>query len=274
MISLRGLSVELQGRKILDGIDLVVDVGSWTSVIGPNGSGKTTLLRAVGGVVPFSGEVLISGAPPGAMSRKRLAKMVAYVPQIPVFPPAMKVKDYVLLGRTPYIPYLGTESRGDLMFVAGVLEQVELDQLAQRSLDSLSGGELQRAILARALAQEAEILLLDEPTTGMDIGHQQLALELVDSLRTERRLTVLSAIHDLTLAGQFSERLLLIDSGRTCALGPPRSVLTEEIVLEHYGAPVKIVEDPAGGIAVVPLRTSAPRREGVGTSGLRTGLDS
>ena len=260
MISIRGLSVELEGRQILKGIDLVIDAGSWTSVIGPNGSGKTTLLRAVVGVVPFSGEVLISGMQPGPMSRKRLAKILAYVPQIPLFPSGMKVQDYVLLGRTPYIPYLGTESRGDLMFVAGVLEQVNLERLARRSLDSLSGGELQRAILARALAQEAEVLLLDEPTTGMDIGHQQKALELIDSLRAERGLTVLSAIHDLTLAGQFSERLLLIDSGRSCALGPPRSVLTEEIVLEHYGAPVRIVEDPAGGIAVVPLRGSAQRR--------------
>ena len=160
------------------------------------------------------------------------------------------------------------------MFVAGVLEQVSLERLARRSLDSLSGGELQRAILARALAQEAEVLLLDEPTTGMDIGHQQKSLELIDSLRAERGLTVLSAIHDLTLAGQFSERLLLIDSGRACALGSPSSVLTEELILEKYGAPVKIVDDQAGGIAVVPLRGSAPRREGAGTAGHRTGLDS
>jgi iron complex transport system ATP-binding protein len=268
LISLRGVSVELEGRQILNGIDLVAEVGSWTSVIGPNGSGKTTLLRAAAGAVPFSGEVLISGSKPEAVSRKKLARILAYVPQNPVFPSGMKVQDYVLLGRTPYIPYLGTENRRDLIFVAGVLEQVGLEQLARRRLDSLSGGELQRGILARALAQEARVLLLDEPTSGMDIGRQQQALELIDCLRAERGLTVLSAIHDLTLAGQFSDRLLLLDSGRACALGPPRSVLTEELVFEHYGAPVKIVDEPAGGIAVIPLRGNGRRREGRGQPAL------
>jgi iron complex transport system ATP-binding protein len=274
MISLHGVSVELGGTPILSGIDLVVDSGSWTSVIGPNGSGKTTLLRAVAEIVPFTGEVVISGTKPGAVGRKALARMLAYLPQNPVFPPGMKVKDYVLLGRTPYIPYLGTESRRDLTVVAGMLEQVGLEKLAHRRLESLSGGELQRTMLARALAQEAEVLLLDEPTSGMDIGHQQQALELIDSLRAERVLTVLCAIHDLTLAGQFSDQLLLIDSGRACALGAPRAVLTAELIGAHYGAAVRIVEDLDGGIAVVPLRAGAPLSEGVGTAGARTGIDS
>ncbi len=261
MITLRGLSVELEGTPILPGIDLIVEQGSWTSVIGPNGSGKTTLLRAVAGLVHFSGEVLVAGAQLDSINRKELAKIIAYVPQHPVFPSEMRVQDYALLGRTPYIAYLGTESRSDLRLVARVLEQVGLEPLARRTLGSLSGGELQRAILARALAQEARVLLLDEPTTGMDIGHQQQTLELVDSLRAKRDLTVISAIHDLTMAGRFSERLLLIDSGRACALGPPHTVLTEELLGEHYGAPVKIVDDPAGGIVVIPLRSRASIQE-------------
>lgn len=261
MIGLRGLSVELEGTRILHGIDLEVAKGSWTSVIGPNGSGKTTLLRAVAGLVPFSGQVLVGGLEPGVQNRKELARVVAYVPQIPVFPPVMTVQDYVLLGRTPYIPYLGGESRSDLNLVGGVLEKVRLERLARRTLGSLSGGELQRAMLARALAQEAVVLLLDEPTTGMDIGYQQHALELVDSLRSERGLTVLSAIHDLTLAGQFSERLLLIDEGSVCAMGGPREVLTEELLLKHYGTPVRILDDPSGGIAVIPLREGVRREE-------------
>jgi iron complex transport system ATP-binding protein len=253
LINLRDVSVTLEGRAVLQKVSLDVESGSWTSLIGPNGAGKTTLLRAVAGMVDFAGEVLVCGLKPEALRRKELARILAYVPQRPVFPSGMSVHDYVLLGRTPYISYLGTESYGDLLVVARVLEQVKLNEHARRRLDSLSGGELQRAVLARALAQQAQVILLDEPTTGMDIGHQQQVLELIDSLRAEQGLTVLSAIHDLTLAGQFSDRLLLLDEGRAYASGTPRSVLTEELILEHYGAPVNIVDGPVG-IAVVPFR--------------------
>lgn len=259
MIELRGLAVELAGAPVLAGIDLEVADGTWTSVIGPNGSGKTTLLRAVAGLVPYSGEVLIDGSPAGAIPRRELAKLVAYVPQDPVVPPEMPVKDYVLLGRTPYIPYLATESTHDRVVAAHVLEEAGLEMFANRRLGSLSGGERQRAIVARALAQEAPVLLLDEPTTGMDIGYQQQILELVDSLRAGRGLTVLSAIHDLTLAGQFSDRLLLIDSGRSCGTGVPDEVLTEELILKHYGTPVRVVHEPGEGIAVITRRSGGRR---------------
>lgn len=259
MIELRGLSVELAGSPALAGIDLEVTAGTWMSVIGPNGSGKTTLLRAVAGLLKFSGEVLLDGASTGAIARRDLAKLIAYVPQDPVFPTEMLVKDYVLLGRTPYIPYLATESRHDRAVAASVLEETGLELFGNRRLGALSGGEQQRAIVARALAQEAPVLLLDEPTTGMDIGYQQQILELVDSLRAQRGLTVLSAIHDLTLAGQFSDRLLLIDSGRTCAAGRPVEVLTEELILKHYGTPVRVVHGPGEGIAVFPRRLGGRR---------------
>lgn len=259
MIELRGLSVELGGAPVLAGIDLEVTAGTWTSVIGPNGSGKTTLLRAVAELLPFSGEVLLDGVSTGSIARRDLAKLVAYVPQDPVVPTEMLVKDYVLLGRTPYIPYLAAESRHDRAVAASVLEETGLELFGNRGLGTLSGGEQQRAIVARALAQEAPVLLLDEPTTGMDIGYQQQILELVDSLRAHRGLTVLSAIHDLTLAGQFSDRLLLIDSGRTCAVGPPEQVLTEELILKHYGTPVRVVHGPAEGIAVIPRRSGGRR---------------
>jgi iron complex transport system ATP-binding protein len=259
VIELKGLSVELGGSPVLAGIDLEVAAGTWTSVIGPNGSGKTTLLRAVAGLVTFSGEVLIDGTSTGSIARRDLAKLVAYVPQDPVIPPEMPVKDYVLLGRTPYIPYLATEGRHDRAVAASVLEAAGLELFGDRSLGSLSGGERQRAIVARALAQEAPVLLLDEPTTGMDIGFQQQILELVDSLRAERGLTVLSAIHDLTLAGQFSGRLLMIDSGRTCASGLPEEVLTEDLILKHYETAVRIVHEPGEGIAVIPQRLRGRR---------------
>jgi iron complex transport system ATP-binding protein len=259
VIELKGLSVELGGAPVLGDVDLEVAGGTWMSVIGPNGSGKTTLLRAVAGLLPFSGEVRLGGVPTGSIARRDLAKLVAYVPQDPVVPAEMPVKDYVLLGRTPYLHYFATESRRDRALAASVLEETGLELFTNRGMGSLSGGEQQRAIVARALAQEAPVLLLDEPTTGMDIGYQQQILELVDSIRSQRGLTVLSAIHDLTLAGQFSDRLLLIDAGRTCAAGLPAEVLTQELILKHYGTHVRVVNEPGEGIAVVPQRLGGLR---------------
>jgi iron complex transport system ATP-binding protein len=137
-----------------------------------------------------------------------------------------------------------------------VLDQLDLAGLAGRRLDSLSGGERQRAVLARALAQQAPVLLLDEPTTGLDVGHQQQVLELVDALRAALDLTVLSAMHDLTLAGQFADELVLLDGGRVAAAGPARTVLTEGVISRHYHASVRVLEDPDGGVVVIPVRAA------------------
>lgn len=260
MIQVAGLRVTLGGAPVLKGVDLAVEEGSWMSVIGPNGSGKTTLLKAVAGLIPFSGELSVAGRDAGSFVRREFARAVAYVPQQPLFPAGMRVVDYVLLGRTPYLSYLGTETGSDRGVVSSVMEQTGLDPLSHRRLGTLSGGELQRAILARALAQEPRVLLLDEPTTGMDIGHQQNALELVDSLRRLQGLTVLSAIHDLTLAGQFSDRLTLLDAGLVCATGTPVAVLTEKLLGRHYGVRVKVLAGPGGRPAVIPQRSDDPRR--------------
>jgi iron complex transport system ATP-binding protein len=253
-VELRGVSVDLDRRPVLRELDLTVPGGARLGLIGPNGSGKTTLLRAIAGLVPHRGRVRIGDAPPGGLSRRELARRIALVPQSPAVPAGMTVTDYVLLGRTPYIPYLGTETRRDLAIVADVLDHLDLGAFAGRALDSLSGGERQRAVLARALAQQAPVLLLDEPTTGLDVGHQQQVMELVDTLRRDLELTVVSAMHDLTLAGQFADQLVLLDRGRIAAAGPPRAVLTEEVIARHYHASVRVLEDPGGGIVVVPVR--------------------
>jgi iron complex transport system ATP-binding protein len=253
-IELRRVSVDLDGRPVLRELDLVVPGGARLGLIGPNGSGKTTLLRTVAGLVPHRGELRIGEAPPGGLSRRELARRIALVPQSPAVPAGMTVADYVLLGRTPYIPYLGSESRRDLAIVAQVLDHLDLAAFAARGLDSLSGGERQRAVLARALAQQAPVLLLDEPTTGLDVGHQQQVLELVDTLRQDLDLTVVSAMHDLTLAGQFADQLVLLDGGRVAAAGPAREVLTERVIGRHYHASVRVLEDPGGGLVVVPVR--------------------
>ena len=253
-IELRGVSVALEGRPVLRDLTLAVPGGARFGLIGPNGSGKTTLLRAIAGLVGHRGEVLVGGDHLRALPRRELARRIALVPQNPVIPPGTTVTDYVLMGRTPYIPYFATESRRDLAIVASVLDHLDLAALAARRLDSLSGGERQRAVLARALAQQAPVLLLDEPTTGLDVGHQQQVLELVDTLRGDLDLTVVSAMHDLTVAGQFADHLVLLDGGRVAAAGPARAVLTERVISQHYGASVRVLEDPDGGVVVIPVR--------------------
>jgi iron complex transport system ATP-binding protein len=257
MIEISDLSVAYEGIPALRHLSLRVRTGGWLAPIGPNGAGKTSLLRAVGGLVPYSGVVRVAGSSASDLSGRRLAQLVAYVPQRPQTPASMTVADYVLLGRTPYIAYLGTESRHDREVSARAIGRLRLSPLKDRPLGSLSGGELQRALLARALAQEAPVLLLDEPTAALDVGHQQHVLELVDELRLEQHLTVMSAMHDLTLAGQFADELLLLDAGRAVAGGPAREVLTEVTIRRHYGASVRIVEEPEGGVAVLLTRVRA-----------------
>ena len=259
-VELRRVSVALDGRPVLSELTLRIPGGSGLGLIGPNGAGKTTLLRAIAGLVPAEGEIRLGDTAAGALSRRERARRIALVPQNPAVPAGFTVTDYVLLGRTPWIPHLGTESRRDLEIVGSVLDHLDLTGLADRRLDALSGGERQRAVLARALAQQAPVLLLDEPTTGLDVGHQQQLLELVDSLRDDLELTVVSAMHDLTLAGQFADHLVLLDGGRVAAAGPARAVLTERVIRQHYHASVRVLEDPGGGIVVVPVRPARERQ--------------
>jgi iron complex transport system ATP-binding protein len=165
----------------------------------------------------------------------------------------MLVHEYVLLGRTPHIGVFSYEGRRDLEAARRALEQLDLVDFADRPLGTLSGGEAQRAVLARALAQEAPILLLDEPTASLDLGRQQQVLELVAGLRDQGELTVLCAMHDLTLAGQYADRLLLLSHGRLVAEGAPAAIATKELIATHYGADVRVLEED-GVVAVIPVR--------------------
>lgn len=248
-----GVAVTLDGAPILRGIDLTVTGGEWVTVIGPNGAGKSTLLRAVGGLVPFAGEIRLGGQPVRRLRRRDRARLVATVPQVPVVPPGIAVRDYVLLGRTPYVPPLGRESATDLAVTHDVLRRLDLSALAGRLLSTLSGGERQRVFLARALAQEATVLMLDEPTSALDIGHQQEVLELVDGLRRDHGLTVLATMHDLSIAGEYADRIVLLADGRVVADGTAGEVLTEEHLATHYRARVRVVAGTRGPL-VVPAR--------------------
>ena len=193
------------------------------------------------------------------MRGRSRAREIALVPQTPVIPPGLGVLDYVLLGRTPHLPFFGTETAVDVARAHDTLHLLGLAAFAARAIDTLSGGERQRVILARALLQEAPVMLLDEPTTALDIGHQQEALELVERLRIEHDIAVLSTMHDLTLAGLYADKLLLLDEGRVADRGSPQHVLTPANLARHFGAEVSVVESDAGPV-VVPLR-GEPRRK-------------
>lgn len=230
--------------------------GEWVCLIGPNGAGKSSILRAVAGLVPHTGAVTVDGSPLALRSARRRAALVAYVPQSPVLPDDMTGFEYVLLGRTPYIGWFASETKHDRALVADVLARLDLAEFARRRLGTLSGGERQRLVIARALAQEAPVLLLDEPTSALDIGHQQQALELVDRLRREHGLTVLSAMHDLTLAGLYSDRLVLLHQGHVVSSGEAAHVLRPETLSEFYGVSVSVHTEPDGTVVVVPRRTT------------------
>jgi iron complex transport system ATP-binding protein len=258
-IVFESLSVTLDGHPALRGIEAAVDEGEWLALIGPNGAGKSTLLRVVAGLVPYRGELGIAGRRANGLRQQERARQVAFVPQAPLLPAEMAVADYVLLGRTPYVGYLGSETRRDLEAVDRTLARLDLTQLAHRRLGSLSGGERQRAVLARALAQEAPLLLLDEPTASLDVGRQQQVLELVDVLRAEQGLTVLAAMHDLNLAARYADRLLFLAEGRLVADGSAAEVLSEELIALHYGARVRVLDEDGLGVTVVPTRPALVR---------------
>ena len=252
MIELRDLTVRFGGHEAVRHASFAAEAGDWVVLIGPNGAGKTSVLRAMCGLLPFEGEILVDGRDVRSLSRRELARIVAFVPQTPETPHELTVAEYVLLGRTPHIGYFAAEGSADRRAAASALDRLELSPFAERPLGSLSGGEVQRVVLARALAQEAPILLLDEPTTALDLGRQQQALELIDALRTDG-LTVVSTMHDLTLAGQYAARLLLLDRGVVVAEGTPEEVLSVANLSAHYDARVRVVQDE-DGIFVLPLR--------------------
>lgn len=247
MISWQGVSVSFEGHRVLGPVEVDVADGEWVGLIGPNGAGKSTMIKAAIGLVAHEGSFNIG------LRESRAGLDIAWMPQRPHLPDEMSVGNYVLLGRTPHIRYLGSESFHDLEATALALERAGLHDLADRRLATLSGGEAQRAVLARALAQEAPVLLLDEPTSSLDIGHGLEVLEMIDHLRVADGLTVVTAIHDLTLAGQFADRLVLLSDGLVAHEGTPAEVLTEERLRASYGLGIKVVHDGNGPI-VIPSR--------------------
>ena len=252
-IAVAGVYVNIGKACLLHDVTFEVARGDWLSIIGPNGAGKTTLLRALAGRRRSEGSVIVGGADPARLRPRDRAALVAVVAQEPMLPDRMRVADYVLLGRTRFVPMFGVESTTDLDVAGEMLQLVDLAGMGNRPLETLSGGERRRVAIARALAQDPPMLLLDEPTTSLDVGHQQEVLDLVDDLCRTQGLTVISTMNDLTLAGHYSHRLLLLHRGRAVAEGDVADVLTADIVASVYGARVRLIDTPDGP-AVVPTR--------------------
>jgi iron complex transport system ATP-binding protein len=257
MIDARDVRVSRGRREVVHSVSLQVEAGSWVSVVGPNGAGKSSFLLALAGLLPSDGDVTIDGRTLRERSARERARLIALVPQQPVVPDALTVAEYVLLGRTPHLSLFGSEARSDHAMADTVLAKVDLAWASDRLVSTLSGGEFHRAVVGRALAQEARVLLLDEPTSGLDLGHQVQVLELVDTLRRSEGITVVSAMHDLTLAARYSDLVALLVEGELVAEGPPEAVLRADVLERHYGVPVHVLRGPGGELIVVPAAQEA-----------------
>ncbi len=252
-VELSGVRVELGGEPVLEDLDLAVEGGRFVGLVGPNGAGKTTLLRTVNGrLSPVAGRVRLAGEPVAGLSARQLGRRVATVPQETNLSFDFTVRQIVELGRHPHRPRFGGRDP-DPGAVDRALRRTATDHLADRLVTAISGGERQRVLLARALAQTAPVLLLDEPTASLDVHHQVRTLGLVRDLVDESGRTVLAAIHDLDLAARFCDELVLLTEGRVRTAGPPAAVLTEEHLEASFGGPVAVGQNPATGTPTVTV---------------------
>ncbi|MEU4409517.1 ABC transporter ATP-binding protein [Streptosporangium sp. NPDC023963] len=239
-------------RVVVDGLDLGIETGTVTTIIGPNGCGKSTLLRALGRLLkPSGGEVLLDGKRIDRMPSKEVARVLGVLPQAPSAPEGLTVADLVARGRHPHQTWYRQWSSDDESAVGEALAMTGLLDLGDRPLDELSGGQRQRAWISMALAQGTDLLLLDEPTTFLDLAHQIEVLELVRRLHGELDRTVVMVLHDLNLAARYAGRLVAMRDGKVVAAGPPAEVLTEALLAEVFELDAKVIEDPVAGTPLV-----------------------
>ncbi len=252
MLEIRSLCVAYGTRRVLHDISFQLPPGRMLAVIGPNGAGKTTLIRALTGIIaPLSGQILVDGRGLERLSAPERARCMAVVPQARQLPPAFTAWETVLLGRTPHLNWLGQTSPNDEAIARHAMERTRTIELADRPVGELSGGEQQRLLLARALAQAAPILLMDEPTAHLDLQVQFSLLEEVRLLAQKDRLAVLVVLHDLNLVARYADQVALLVEGRLRALGSTAEVLTSEVLSEAYHVPLEVLHAGKGGGAYV-----------------------
>ncbi len=244
MLKIQDLSASYHGHQVLHDVSFEIKNGEVLALIGPNGAGKSTIIRAASGVIPSTGSIRTNGDDFHSLDPMQRARYVAVVPQAISLPPAFTVWETVLMGRTPYLGFLGNASSHDEELVRSSLTRVNALSLSDRRVGELSGGEAQRVLLARALCQSTLILLLDEPTAHLDLQYQVSLLELIRELAHKENLAVLIALHDLNLAARYADRVALLVGGRLDAIGTPREVFTPEIISNAYCLPVQVVEHP------------------------------
>lgn len=274
MLSVRDLWAGYAARPVLRGVDLSVNAGEVVALVGPNGCGKTTLLRAITGVLtPARGEVRLQGENAATLSTRERARRVAVVPQAAALPEGFTALEQVLLGRTPHLGFFASEGPDDLEAARRAMEATDCWSLAERPVEELSGGERQRIVLARALAQQAPILLLDEPTSHLDLRHQVRFFQLAAVGGHTLRLAVLAVVHDLTLASLFADRIAFLEDGRITLDGPPEEVLHPDAIERLYGTHIVLLRHPTTGRPVAlpdpwrsnggwPTRPAARTRSG------------
>jgi ABC-type cobalamin/Fe3+-siderophores transport system ATPase subunit len=252
MLDIKSLSVAYGTRLVLHEVSFELPSGCMLAVIGPNGAGKTTLIRALTGIlIPQSGQILIDGRDINHLTAAERARRIAVVPQARQLPPAFTAWETVLLGRTPHLNWLGQTSRRDEEITRQAMERTHTLELAERPVGELSGGEQQRLLLARALAQAAPILLMDEPTAHLDLKYQYSLLEEVRLLAQKDRLSVLVVLHDLNLVARYADQAALLVDGKLRALGPTTEVLTGDVLSEAYQVPLEVLHAGKGGEAYV-----------------------
>ncbi len=251
-IELQNVSLGYHHRPVLKDITFHVMPGEMVGLIGPNGSGKSTVIRALTRIItPQKGQILLDGRDISSIERHHLARMVGVVPQLPLLPSAFTGFEVVLMGRNPHLGLFEHEKMQDIEIAWRAMEMTGTQDLARRSAGELSGGQIQCLLIARALAQQTEAILLDEPTANLDIGRQIEILDLIKGLCRQQNLAVLAALHDLNLASQYCNRLVLISNGRLYKHGTPSEVVTSENIQEVYGADHCVYSHPVNGLPVV-----------------------
>lgn len=251
-LSARELTLAYEDREVVHALDLAIPDGEVTVIVGPNACGKSTTLRALGRLLkPKSGAVLLDGEALAKLPTKKIAQQIGLLPQTPVAPEAITVGDLVARGRQPHQSWWQQWSDEDEKAVTEAMERTDVSALAERSVDELSGGQRQRVWIAMALAQDTGLLLLDEPTTYLDISHQVEVLDLVRQLNHDRGRTVVVVLHDLNQAARYADHLVAMKEGRIVAEGAPADVVTEELVREVFGLECVVVPDPVTGSPLV-----------------------